>query len=123
MLAQLSHPDMRLPIQYALTFPERRPGPVRPLELEEIQKVGIFHPGFSSVSVVGVGVGGGAPKGGAWPAVFNGANEVAVKSFLGGGCRSRGFPQLCRRVMGRFKAAKGKAGLATILGSRPMGAP
>lgn len=114
MLAQLSHPDMRLPIQYALTFPERRPGPVRPLELEEIQKLEFFTPDFRRFPSLALALEAGR-RAGAWPAVFNGANEVAVKAFLEGRLPFTGIPKLCRRVMGRFKAAKGKAGLATIL--------
>jgi 1-deoxy-D-xylulose-5-phosphate reductoisomerase len=80
MLAQLSHPDMRLPIQYALTFPDRRPGPVRPLELEEIQKLEFFTPDFRRFPSLSLALEAGR-RGGAWPAVFNGANEVAVKAF------------------------------------------
>ena len=114
MLAQLSHPDMRLPIQYALTFPERRPGPVRPLELEEIQKLEFFTPDFRRFPSLSLALEAGR-RGGAWPAVFNGANEVAVKSFLDGRIPFTGIPKLCQRVMDRFKGPKGKAGLSTIL--------
>jgi 1-deoxy-D-xylulose-5-phosphate reductoisomerase len=114
MLAQLSHPDMRLPIQYALTFPDRQPGPVRPLELEEIQKLEFFTPDFRRFPSLSLALEAGR-RGGVWPAVFNGANEVAVKAFLDGRLPFTGIPTLCRRVMGRFKASKGTAGLAAIV--------
>jgi 1-deoxy-D-xylulose-5-phosphate reductoisomerase len=114
MLAQLSHPDMRLPIQYALTYPDRRPGPVRSLELEEIQKLEFFTPDFRRFPSLSLALEAGR-KGGAWPAVFNGANETAVKSFLGGRLPFTGIPHLCRGVMNRFKPAAGKIGLSAIL--------
>lgn len=114
MLAQLSHPDMRLPIQYALTYPERRPGPVRPLELEEIRKLEFFPPDFRRFPSLSLALEAGR-RGGAWPAVFNGANEVAVKAFLDGRIPFTGIPKLCRRVMDRFNGPRGKAGLSAIL--------
>ena len=114
MLAQLSHPDMRLPIQYALTFPDRRPGPVRPLELEEIQKLEFFTPDFRRFPSLSLALEAGR-RGGAWPAVFNGANEAAVKAFLEGRLSFTGIPQLCRRVMRTFQPLPGKAGLSAIL--------
>jgi 1-deoxy-D-xylulose-5-phosphate reductoisomerase len=81
MLAQLSHPDMRIPIQYALTHPERRPTPVKPLRLEEIQKLEFYEPDFRRFPCLDLVLRAGR-AGGLKPAVVNGANEVAVKSFL-----------------------------------------
>jgi 1-deoxy-D-xylulose-5-phosphate reductoisomerase len=114
MLAQLSHADMRLPIQYALTFPHRQPSPVRPLELEEIQKLEFYPPEFRRFPSLSLVLDAGR-RGGAWPAVFNGANECAVRAFLDGKIPFTGISTVCRRVMGRYKGSQGKVGLSTIL--------
>ena len=113
MLAQLSHPDMRLPIQYALTYPDRQPGPVRPLELEEIQKLEFFPPDFRRFPSLALALDAGK-RGGSWPAVFNGANEFAVGAFLEGRIPFTGIPKVCRRVMDRFKPSP-QRGLAAIV--------
>src|SRR5204862_7952189 len=84
VLAQLSPPDMRLPIQYALTYPERVPGPARRLSWREL---GAWH--FEQVDrdtfpalELGYEV---ARRGGTCGAVLNAANEAAVGRFLDGG--------------------------------------
>lgn len=115
MLAQLSHPDMRLPIQYALTFPDRKPTPVRPLELDEIKKLEFHRPDFRRFPSLSLALDAGR-RGGAWPAVFNGANEVAVHAFLNHRLPFTGIPRLCRQVMDRFKKSpRPRSGLAGIL--------
>lgn len=85
LLAQLSHPDMRLPIQYALTFPARRPTPVRPLALEEIRRLDFAVPDFRRFPCLSLALESGR-RGGLRPAVFNAANETAVNAFLEGAC-------------------------------------
>jgi 1-deoxy-D-xylulose-5-phosphate reductoisomerase len=101
-LAQLSHPDMRLPIQYALTYPDRKPTPVRALALDEIKKLEFYAPDFRRFPALSLALEAGR-RGGAWPAVFNGANEAAVQAFLGRRLPFTGIPRLCRQVMNRFK--------------------
>jgi 1-deoxy-D-xylulose-5-phosphate reductoisomerase len=68
MLAQLSHPDMRLPIQYAFTLPGSKTHAGAPVGIGRDQETGILHAGFSSVSVslprVGRGAAGGGLAGG-----------------------------------------------------------
>lgn len=83
VLAQLSHPDMRLPIQYALTHPDRCPTPLPTLRLEEVGKLEFFKPDFGRFPCLALALKAGR-KGGPWPAVFNGSNEVAVRAFLNG---------------------------------------
>jgi 1-deoxy-D-xylulose-5-phosphate reductoisomerase len=98
VLAQLSPPDMRLPIQYALTFPDRVPGPARRLNWRELgtwhfQQVD--HDTFPAVQL-GYEV---ARKGGTCGAVLNAANEMAVHRFLSGHLPFLDIPRLCRRAL------------------------
>ena len=80
-LAQLSYPDMRIAIQYALTFPERAVSPVKPLDFTKIASLSFASPDFETFR---------APllcrealrEGGLAGAVLNAANEVAVEAFL-----------------------------------------
>jgi 1-deoxy-D-xylulose-5-phosphate reductoisomerase len=117
MLAQLSHPDMRLPIQYALTHPERYPTSVRPLRLEEIEKLEFYKPDFHRFPCLDLALRAGR-LGGTWPAVFNGANEVAVRAFLEERIRFTGIPKLIASVMKAYRpknSAHGREGLDSIL--------
>ncbi|MBB6675549.1 1-deoxy-D-xylulose-5-phosphate reductoisomerase [Cohnella nanjingensis] len=83
VMAQLGNPDMRVPIQYALTYPERRPSPASPLDL---LKAGALHfrpMDFERYPCLRLAYEAGR-AGGTAPTVFNAANEVAVSRFLGG---------------------------------------
>ena len=100
MLAQLSHPDMRVPIQYAFTYPERRPSPVKPLRLEEIRMLEFRAPDFRRFPCLRMALEAGR-RGGLRPAVFNGANEVAVQAFLDGKISFTGIPRVIGAVMRR----------------------
>lgn len=104
MLAQLSHPDMRLPIQYALTHPDRLPTSVRPLELHEIQKLEFFKPDFSRFPCLALALKAGA-RGGTWPAVLNGANEAAVRAFMHERIRFTDIARLTGDVTARHASA------------------
>jgi 1-deoxy-D-xylulose-5-phosphate reductoisomerase len=105
MLAQLSHPDMRLPIQYALTYPERRSTTVRPLELEEIQRLEFFKPDFRRFPCLEMVLKAGR-RGGLFPAVLNGANEVAVEGFIQGRIPFTGISRVLGKVMGMYGKVK-----------------
>lgn len=83
VLAQVSHPDMRLPIQYALTYPERLPSQVRPLDLTEVGALTFEEPDLRRFPCLKLARSAGE-QGGTAPAVLNAANEVAVEAFLGG---------------------------------------
>ena len=79
-IAHLGHPDMRVPISYALTFPERAATPVPPLELRTLE----FHePDLETFRMLALGREAGM-KGGTYPCAYNAANEVAVQAFLEG---------------------------------------
>ena len=81
VLAQLGMPDMRLPIQYALTWPERVPGPAHTLDLLTCGPLHFAPPDLETFPCLALAI-QAARTGGTAPAVMNGANEVAVARFL-----------------------------------------
>ncbi len=83
MIAQLGVPDMRIPIQYALTYPERLPSPVNELSLADYGKLTFFEPDYDTFKCINV-CKDAIEKGGLYPASANGANEESVKLFLNG---------------------------------------
>ena len=79
-IAHLGYPDMRVPISYALTYPERAATPVPPLQLQTLE----FHePDADTFRMLALAREAGE-KGGTYPCVYNAANEVAVQAFLEG---------------------------------------
>ena len=83
MIAQLGVPDMRIPIQYALTYPEREPSPVQELSLSDYGKLTFFEPDYETFKCINV-CKNAIEMGGLHPAAANGANEESVKLFLNG---------------------------------------
>lgn len=83
MIAQLGVPDMRIPIQYALTYPDRKPSPVRELSLADYGKLTFFEPDYETFKCIHV-CKNAIDMGGLHPAAANGANEESVRLFLGG---------------------------------------
>ncbi|MDR2644675.1 MAG: 1-deoxy-D-xylulose-5-phosphate reductoisomerase [Endomicrobium sp.] len=81
IIAQLSTPDMRLPIQYALTFPERLKSNIKFLNLVEVGRLEFYKPDFNKFPCLKLAY-LAAEKGGTLPTVMNASNEIAVKSFL-----------------------------------------
>jgi 1-deoxy-D-xylulose-5-phosphate reductoisomerase len=83
VMAQLGNPDMRVPIQYALTYPERRPTPTTPLRLAEIGRLNFRTMDYERYPCLAMAYECGR-TGGTAPTVFNAANETAVAAFLRG---------------------------------------
>jgi 1-deoxy-D-xylulose-5-phosphate reductoisomerase len=83
MIAQLGEPDMCLPIQYALTYPQRVAGIAKTLHLEQIGSLTFEKPNFETFRALSLGY-EVAKMGGTAPVVFNAANEAAVEEFLAG---------------------------------------
>ena len=81
VLAQLSRPDMCFPIQYALTWPDRVPGGLKPLDFGQLSKLDFEEPRDEVFPALGLARRAGL-EGGTLPAVFNAANEVAVDAFI-----------------------------------------
>ncbi len=86
MIAQLSTPDMKTPIQYALTYPERRPCPVKHLDLVESRQLNLCAPDADRFPALRLGD-AVARRGGTSGAVLNAANEAAVDLFRSGAIR------------------------------------
>ena len=83
VLAQMSHSDMRFPIQYALTWPDRIAGSLPPLEWARLGRLDFEEPRYDIFPALDLAR-QAAERGGAAPAVLNAANEVAVAEFLAG---------------------------------------
>lgn len=80
VIAQLGLPDMRIPIQYALTYPERYVSPVDELDLSEIGKLTFFKPDYEVFDCLGI-CREAIIRGGLFPAAVNSANEEANRLF------------------------------------------
>ena len=92
VLAQLGTPDMRVPIQYALTYPDRLPCPAKQLRLEDWKNLTFYAPddeAFPAMNLARKAL----TMGGLYPAALNAANEVAVGAFIAG---EIGFPDITR---------------------------
>ena len=94
MVAQMGVPDMRLPIQYALSYPERLDGGLRAAGIEEMRSLTFERPDPERFPAVALGH-AAAAAGGTMGAVLSAANEVAVDRFLGGGI---GFTEIAATV-------------------------
>jgi len=81
VIAQMGVPDMRIPIQYALTWPQRFHSPVKQLHLTDYCKLSFYQPDYQTFQCLNV-CKKAIERGGLAPTAANGANEVAVKLFL-----------------------------------------
>ncbi len=100
MLAQLGSPDMRIPIAYALAWPERIPTPAQPLNLLEIARLDFESPDLTRFPALRLAR-EALEAGGSASIVLNAANEVAVASFLSG---EIGFTEIARIVAKALEA-------------------
>ncbi len=98
VLAQLSHSDMCFPIQYAMTYPRRKPNQLPTLDLAKLGQL-LFEPPdpvrFPALRLAREA----GTQGGTLPAVFNAANEIAVEAFLSGACPFPGIWETVEAVM------------------------
>jgi 1-deoxy-D-xylulose-5-phosphate reductoisomerase len=98
ILAQLSPPDMRLPLQYAMTYPERVSGPARRLNWKELEALHFEQPDHETFPALQLGH-EAARRGGTCGAVLNAANEAAVGRFLAGNLTFLDITRVCRDVV------------------------
>ena len=101
-VAHLGYPDMRVPISYALTYPERAPTPVPPLDLTA-GPLEFFEPDTDTFRLLALAREAGE-RGGTFPCAFNAANEVAVAAFLDGRI---GFLEIASLVEDALERADG----------------
>jgi 1-deoxy-D-xylulose-5-phosphate reductoisomerase len=105
-IAHLGYPDMRVPISYALTYPDRAPTPVGPLDLTE-QPLEFFRPDNEAFPMLALARQAGE-RGGTYPCAFNAANEVAVAAFLDGRISFLDVAALVEDVLARVDGASAR---------------
>jgi 1-deoxy-D-xylulose-5-phosphate reductoisomerase len=103
-LAHMGHPDMRVPISYALHHPERVDVPMRPLDLAELGSLTFERPDLDAFPCLRLAR-EAAEAGGTGPCVLNAANEIAVHAFLGGRLGFMGIPAVIEQTLERVAAA------------------
>jgi 1-deoxy-D-xylulose-5-phosphate reductoisomerase len=109
VMAQLGVPDMKAPIAYALTYPERVPTGVNPLDLTALSGLTFFKPDYRRFPALKLAYDALA-AGESMPAVMNAANEVAVEAFLSGAIRFNDIATTIAKTMD----AHGSRSLSTI---------
>lgn len=98
VIAQLSPPDMKLPIQYALTYPDRWTGVSPTMDWTQSAQLDFLVPDMDAFPALQLGF-EVARRGGATGAVLNAANEVAVERFLEGSLKFADIPRACREIL------------------------
>ena len=104
-LAQLSLPNMKIPIQYALSYPKRLHLNAKKLNLAEIKNINFEKPNFELFPCLKYAYESGI-AGGTMPAALNAANEAAVYAFLEGKIKFLDIPKLINKAMLEHKAIK-----------------
>lgn len=103
VLAQLGIPDMRVPISYALAYPQRLPNSLPSLDLFSVRALHFHSPDHERFPCLRLAV-EAARCGGTMPAVLNAANEVAVQAFLEGSINFLAIPKVIETTMARHVA-------------------
>jgi 1-deoxy-D-xylulose-5-phosphate reductoisomerase len=101
VLAQLGAPDMRIPIAYALAYPQRMETPCERLDLVKLGSLTFEAPDLTRFPALAL-AGAALREGGASPAILNAANEVAVASFLDGGIGFLDIASVAREALAGY---------------------
>lgn len=112
-LAQMSMPDMRGPISYALAYPERISNPIPPLELDDVGSLTFSKPDNEAFPCLSYAY-DAIKAGGTMPCVLNASNEVAVNAFLEGRIGFNAISRVVRKTVDSYKAG-GTATLEDIM--------
>ncbi len=99
--AQLSSPDMRMPIQYALTYPERKPLDIPRLDFSKLGGFTFSAPDLEKFPCLAMAM-EAMKKGGNLPCVMNAADEVAVNAFLNGDLKFLDIPKVIEKCMSKY---------------------
>ena len=102
VLAQMSPPDMKLPIQYAMTYPERITRVIERLDLFKIAELTFRKPDFRRFPCLALAR-EAAKAGGGMPCVLNAADEIAVESFIAGKIRFTDIPKVVEKTMKAYR--------------------
>ena len=105
VIAQMGVPDMKIPIQYALLYPERLPCPTKHLSLTDYGPLTFEKPDMETFSCLKTAI-AAITTGGTAPCIVNGANEVAVAAFLSGKIRFLDIGALAQKAMEMIPATK-----------------
>ena len=97
-LAHLGYPDMRVPISYALNYPERADVPVAPLDLASLEQLTFERPDVEAFPCLRLAY-EAARTGGTAPCILNAADEVAVAAFLRGEIPFSAIPEVVERAL------------------------
>ena len=101
IVAQLGEPDMRVPIQYALTYPKRVKSPFTRVDFAQRNNLTFDQPDMETFKCLSLAY-RALKTGGTLPAVLNGANEVAVARFLKGDIGFLDIPELIEQTMDAY---------------------
>ncbi len=102
VFAQMACPDMRLPIQYAITYPERCESITKRIDFSGIEKLSFYLPSLKKFPCLGLAR-AAAKAGGTSPAVLCAADEEAVKNYLGNQIKFTEIPKVIEKVLARHK--------------------
>jgi len=114
LMAQLGAPDMRIPIQVALTWPDRLPLETKRLDLPTLAKLTFFEPDFNKFRCLALAFEAGR-RGGIVPAMMNAANEVLVDAFLKGNLKFTDIPKHVETIMAGAPTVTGHLSLDQVL--------
>jgi 1-deoxy-D-xylulose-5-phosphate reductoisomerase len=106
-LAHIGYPDMRVPISYALTYPERAKTPIAPLDLSSGLILEFSAPDEEAFPSLALARAAGE-AGRTMPCVLNAANEVAVATFLDGRLPFLGIPEVVERTLNAIEAVEAR---------------
>lgn len=105
VIAQLSVPDMKLPIAYALQYPNRRYCGMKELDLFEVQSLTFEKPDLNTFPCLGLAF-EAIKTGGSMPCVMNAANEIAVEKYLHGEIKFGEISNITEKAMSEHKVIK-----------------
>jgi len=105
MLAQLGACDMRIPIQYALTYPDRLNSGINSPDFSKIKNLRFYNPDFKKFPCMGLAYEAGK-KAGTWPSVLNASNEEAVREFIEGRMRFIDIPKIIEKTLACYRGVK-----------------
>jgi 1-deoxy-D-xylulose-5-phosphate reductoisomerase len=116
VFAQISLPDMRLPIQYAITYPARLRSKVESLDFSKIKNLSFRKPDTDKFPCLKLAR-EALKKSGTYPAVLNAADEEAVKSYLGGRIKFSRIPAVIEKVLEHHKRSIKEPSIGDIMGA------
>jgi len=104
VFGQMGVPDMRIPIQYALTYPARSKNIAKRLDFRKIGRLTFQKPDIGKFPCLGLSR-DAIKSGGTYPAVLNGSDEEAVKDYLEGSIKFSDIPRIIEKVLARHRGA------------------